>query len=180
MHKARIILSDTESLATLGFFILATFTLASAVRWLMRRRIERKLAAAEADLTVYKFIRDLVTLTIYLVGIGWALLTLPISATYAHTLLVSAGASTLIIGFASQQVLGNIISGIYLVMRRSYRLNDIIEINGSKGKVVEINIHETVLTSMDGKQRITIPNTLVSTAIIIHHQQAATRGTGPS
>ncbi len=113
-------------------------------------------------------IRDLVTLTIYLVGVGWVLLTLPISATYAHTLLASTGASTLIIGFASQQVLGNMVSGIYLIMRKSYKVNDIIEISGSIGKVIEINIHETVLTSADGK-RITIPNTLVSTAIIIHH-----------
>lgn len=46
------------------------------------------------------------------------------------------------------------------------------EVNGFKGTVVEINIHETVLSSVDGKQRITIPNTLVSTAIIIHHEPA--------
>ncbi len=169
MHETKIFLSDTENLLVLGLIVLLTSLVATVVRWFMHKRIEKKLKLPKHDLTVYKFIRDLVTLTIYLVGIGWALLTLPISATYAHTLLASAGASTLIIGFASQQVLGNIISGIYLILKRSYKVNDIIEISSSKGKVVEINIHETVLTSMDGKQRITIPNSLVSTAIIIHH-----------
>lgn len=171
MHDLRIFMSDAENIISLGLIILITFVVATIVRKVFKKHIEERLKAHDSDLTVYKFIRDLITLIIYLFGVGWALLTLPISANYAHTFFAGAGASTIILGIASQQVLGNIISGVYIVFTRPFKLNDIIEISGNKGKVVEINIHKTVLESIDTSSKIIIPNALVSSSIVINHSR---------
>lgn len=159
-----------KNLLVFGGILLLTFLFVSMVRRVLKNKLEKKLQEHQSDLTSFKFIRDLITFTIYLVGIGWALLTLPISKTYAHTLFASAGASTLIIGFASQQVLSNLMSGIFLVIKRPFKVNDIIEVSGNIGKVTELNIHETILETIDEPKKIVIiPNSLISSGIIINH-----------
>jgi small conductance mechanosensitive channel len=87
----------------------------------------------------------LIIATIYFVGFGWAFLTLPITKTFAHSLLAGAGASTLIIGFASKQVLSNMISGVFIIMNKPFKINDLIEIQGNHGKVIEIALHDTII-----------------------------------
>lgn len=172
MSKSSIIKNSVDNLLVFGGILLLTFLFATIVRRILKNKLQKKLQEHESDLTSFKFIRDLITFTIYLVGIGWALLTLPISKTYAHTLFASAGASTLIVGFASQQVLSNLMSGIFIVIKRPFKVNDIIEISGNIGKVIELNIHETILETIDEpKKTIIIPNSLISNSIIINHNK---------
>lgn len=169
MKQTSILEANLNNLFVFGGIMLLTFILASIARKLLKNKIAKKLEEHDSDLTSFKFIRDLITFTIYLVGVGWALLTLPISKTYAHTLFASAGASTLIIGFASQQVLSNLMSGIFIVIKRPFKVNDIIEVSGNIGKVIELNIHETILETIEEpKKWIIIPNSLISNSIIIN------------
>lgn len=171
MHNTINYLRDTENLLTLIAIIGVTFLIATIVRKILQHSIEKKIKRHNTDLTTFHFIQNLVTLTIYLVGIGWALLTLPISSTYAHTLLASAGASTLIMGFAAQQVLGNIVSGVYLIITKPFKVHDIIEISSNKGRVIEINLHETILETEDDKHHIIIPNSVMSAGIIVNYSR---------
>ena len=100
--KIRNLLSDTESLIVFGVMVVTTIIFAALVKRIFLRKLINKNKEMSIDHTSIMFIKHIITLTIYLVGIGWGLLVLPITKNFAHSLLAGAGATTLIIGFASQ------------------------------------------------------------------------------
>ncbi len=163
--KLGSLLADSETLITFGLIVAATFLIASLVGRYMQRVLRKKAEEQKADITSFVFVKHVITTTIYLFGLGWALLSLPISVTFAHSLFAGAGVSTLILGFASQQVLGNVMSGIFLILKRPFKIGDTIEIQGNQGKVIELNLHDTVIEEENGNC-IIIPNALISNGII--------------
>jgi small-conductance mechanosensitive channel len=165
MNKLKTLLADSESLVIFGIIIAVTILIAVIVGNYLQRKLIKKAKEQNVDITSFSFIKHVVTATIYLFGFGWALLSLPISATFAHSLFAGAGASTLILGFASQQVLSNVMSGVFLIIKRPFKINDIIEIQGNKGKVLELNLHDTIIEDEE-KNRIIIPNALISNGVI--------------
>lgn len=144
------------------FCIMVLATVISAI--LAGKFMQRKIVATALDhrigVTSFVFLKHIVLATIYFLGFGWALLSLPITHTFAHSLLAGAGATTLILGFASQQLFTNLISGVFLVLNRPFKIDDIIEFQGSKGKVIEINLNSTLLQDDEGNQVI-IPSSLL-------------------
>lgn len=168
LPRTSSLLNDTESLLIFGTIAFVTFIVATLVRKYLKRKLKKHLLQENVDITSYAFIVDVVTFTIYLLGFGWAFLSLPISASYAHSLFASAGASTIILGIAAQQVLGNIIAGVFILFNRPFNVHDIIEVSGTKGMVKLINIYETMLETDNGTL-VRIPNSLISNAIIINY-----------
>ncbi|MCB0652561.1 MAG: hypothetical protein KDC85_14890 [Saprospiraceae bacterium] len=83
------------------------------LNFLFNRSVNRNIHKAGIDPSNYQFIRHFIIGIIYLVGIGWALLTLLNMKTVAHTLLAGAGVITLIAGLAAQQALYNITGGCF-------------------------------------------------------------------
>ena len=165
MNRIGKLLSDTESLIIFGVIVVATIIAVSVTGKFFQKMLRKKTASDEMDMTSFFFIKHIISATMYLFGFGWALLTLPISKNFAHSLFAGAGLTTLILGFASQQILGNLISGFFLIIRRPFRINDIIEIQGNKGRVIEIDLHATTIED-EKKDLITIPNSILSNGII--------------
>ncbi len=54
------------------------------------------------------------------------------------------------IGFASTRSVGNLISGIYLMISRPFGIGDYVRIDGLEGEVVEITVNYTKLRAPDG------------------------------
>ncbi|MDQ6845839.1 MAG: mechanosensitive ion channel family protein [Bacteroidota bacterium] len=165
MKKLGHILSDSESLIYFAVIIVGTIICATLVNKYLLRKLIHKTNESNVDLTNFIFLKHIIILVIYLVGIGWGLLVLPITKNFAHTILAGAGATTLIIGFASQQVLSNMMSGIFIIMNKPFKINDRISIQGNEGRVVEINWHDTVIED-DTNDRIIIPNSLISNNVV--------------
>ncbi len=165
MDKIKSLMSDSGNLFVFGFVVIATIILASFVGKYLQRLLEKKSKEQNADITSFLFIKHVIRATIYLFGFGWAMLSLPISSNFGHSLFAGAGMSTLILGFASQQILGNLMSGIFLIIQKPFKVNDIIEIQGNRGKVLELNLHDTIIEDAENNI-IIIPNALVSNGII--------------
>ena len=165
MNRLSRLVSNTESLVIFGIIVALTMLLAFLVGRSLQRYLVKRSTFAGKDITSAVFLKHIVVATIYLFGLGWAFLTLPISKNYAHSLLAGAGASTLILGFAAQQVLGNLLSGVLIIVKRPFKINDVIEVQGNKGKVVELDLHATTIED-DNKDKIIIPNSLISNGII--------------
>lgn len=165
MKRLNSLLNDTESLIIFGVIIIATFIFATIVNKFILRRLITKYKDLNTDVTSVIFLKNIILLTIYLVGIGWAFLTLPITKNFAHSLFAGAGATTLIIGFASQQILSNLISGVFIIINRPFKINDFIEIQGNNGKVIEITWHDTIIEN-EKNNTVVIPNSLISSNII--------------
>ena len=165
MKRTAALFAETESLIIFGIIVILTIIAAWVIGNYFQKKIVKRLENQNEDITSILFIKHAIRAIVYLFGFGWAFLILPISKTYAHSLFAGAGASTLILGIASQQILGNLISGIYLVLKKPYRINDIITVAGCTGKVIELNLHDTILEDDEDNVYI-VPNTLIANGVI--------------
>lgn len=67
-----------------------------------------------------------------------------------NNILAGAGLTTFIIGFALKDIGENFIAGILMAFQRPFRIGDLIEIEGIKGRVVEMRLRSTTLKTVDG------------------------------
>ncbi|UCE38269.1 MAG: mechanosensitive ion channel family protein [Thermoplasmata archaeon] len=93
------------------------------------------------------------------------ILILPILGIDPSGLLVAAGFLGLIIGLASQSVIGNLVAGIFLVIERPMKVGDQVEVEGKMGYVEDVRIMSTIIRTYDGVF-VRIPNEKVFTTNI--------------
>lgn len=87
----------------------------------------------------------------------------PIIATSIGTI------TAIVIGFASQNVLGNLISGLYLAITRPFRIGEKVTVFGNTGIIYDIGLLYSRLRTEDG-DIILAPNTsMITTTIIIRN-----------
>jgi small-conductance mechanosensitive channel len=72
-------------------------------------------------------------------------------------LLAGAGVAGVAIGFGAQNIIKDVLGGVFLMMENQLRVNDVAVINGKTGLVEEINLRTTVLRGEDGAVHV-FPN----------------------
>ena len=77
-------------------------------------------------------------------------------------ILAGAGVLGLAVGFGAQNLVRDVIAGLFILMENQIRVNDVAVINGTGGLVEEINLRTTVLRSLDGLVHI-FPNGTITT-----------------
>jgi small conductance mechanosensitive channel len=77
----------------------------------------------------------------------------------------------LVIGFASQSLIGNLIAGLYLASTRPFKVGDNITVFGNTGLIYEIGLLYSRLLSDTGDIIIASNNSLVSATIIVHKKE---------
>jgi small-conductance mechanosensitive channel len=93
---------------------------------------------------------------------------LPIIGIQTSGLLVAGGIVGLVIGFASQSIVGNLISGLFLMIERPITIGDQVNIDGISGFVEDINIMSTIVRTYDGLY-VRMPNQKVFTTNITNY-----------
>jgi len=83
----------------------------------------------------------------------------------APSFVAILGALTLAIGLSMQGALGNIASGVMIMVFRPYKLGDYVETAGVAGSVKEINLFQTVLATVDNV-KIMVPNSQAIDGVI--------------
>jgi small conductance mechanosensitive channel len=76
-------------------------------------------------------------------------------------ILAGAGIAGLAVGFGAQNLVRDVISGLFMLIENQIRVGDVAVINGTGGLVEEINVRTTVLRSLDGTVHI-FPNGSIS------------------
>lgn len=92
----------------------------------------------------------------------------------ATSFVAVLGALTLAIGLSLQGALGNIASGVMIMIFRPYKLGDYVEAAGAAGTVKDINLFQTVLATPDNVQ-IMVPNSQAIDGVIKNYSGYATR-----
>lgn len=92
----------------------------------------------------------------------------------ATSFVAILGALTLAIGLSLQGALGNIASGVMIMIFRPYKLGDYVEAAGAAGTVKDINLFQTVLATPDNVQ-IMVPNSQAIDGVIKNYSGYATR-----
>ena len=126
-----------ESLIIL--IIIGTILTAIIFHWFLSKFVKTSLIRHHKDLTGYLFLKHIITAIIYIMGIAFALVQIPEFKIVGHSLLAGAGVISIIAGFASQQALSNIMSGIVIVIFKPFRINDKITLRGTFTGTVEYN-----------------------------------------
>lgn len=90
---------------------------------------------------------------VVLVGLVWCLSAIGINLS---TIFASLGIVALIIGFAAESLIADIITGIFLVFEDEFNVGDIIELGGFRGTVTSIGVRVTNI--QDGGGNIKIVN----------------------
>lgn len=72
-------------------------------------------------------------------------------------LIAGLGVTGFILGFAFQESLGNLASGMMIALNEPFKTGDFVEIAGFSGSVIEVNMMATVLATPDNK-KIVVPN----------------------
>jgi small conductance mechanosensitive channel len=84
------------------------------------------------------------------------------------SLLTLLGAVALAVALSLQGSLANFASGLVVLAFRIVRVGDLIETGDIRGRVVELKTFHTVLVTADN-QRVTVPNTILTTAAVRNH-----------
>jgi small conductance mechanosensitive channel len=137
-------------------------------KWIVNRitNFSRKLMnARDVDPTLVNFLSNVVYAILLVAVILAALDTLGLPVT---SLLAVVGAAGLAVGLALKDSLGNFAAGVMLVMFRPFSKGDVVEVAGVTGKVNEVRIFSTILTTADNKQ-IIIPNGQVAADTITNY-----------
>jgi small conductance mechanosensitive channel len=83
-------------------------------------------------------------------------------------ILAGAGIVGLAVGFGAQNLVRDVISGVFLLIENQVRVNDVAVINGTGGLVEELNLRTTVLRGLDGTVHI-FPNGAITTLSNMTH-----------
>ncbi|MFH1637449.1 MAG: mechanosensitive ion channel domain-containing protein [Candidatus Woesearchaeota archaeon] len=145
--------------------LLATIVIARLVKRFVLTKFEKSSKSLKVDHTQFIFLRHFFTAMIYIIGIGIAVYTIPSFKNISLSLFASAGVLAVVIGFASQKAVSNIIGGIFIAIFRPFRVGDIVKFSDRTGVVEDINLRHTIIRNFENK-RIIVPNAIISEEVI--------------
>lgn len=97
------------------------------------------------------------TLIFYIMTVVFFLMALTVAHIPLTIFTVAGGALAIGIGFGSQNLLNNFISGLILLFERPIKVGDFVEIDGTFGQVEEIAFRSTKILAF-GNKHIVYPN----------------------
>lgn len=112
--------------------------------------------------------RRLLLLAIFLVVVALALSQFTELKRLATGILASTAVLGLIVGFAAQHTIANMVAGVQLAVSQPFRIGDRIGFEGTEGRVTDITLSYTYVDPGDGSA-VVIPNQLLVEGIVHNH-----------
>ena len=108
--------------------------------------------------TLSRVLRLTVSISIWIVAIMMALKEIGYDV---GPLIAGAGVAGLAIGFGAQNLVRDVITGLFLLLENQVRVGDVAVINGQGGLVEEVNLRTIVLRDLEGTVHI-FPNGVIT------------------
>ncbi len=140
--------------------VLGVWLLGRAARRAARRALDRARAHVNARLLIDRLIQ----FTVLLVAGAWVLSILGVQLT---ALVAVLGAGALAVSLALQDLLKNLVAGLYILVERPFALGDRIEFKAHSGVVENIAFRTTALRNNLG-QRVMIPNAMLFSEALVN------------
>lgn len=156
---------------------IVIFIVAFALNFLLKVHLKRLLGNIAKSTSIkdkrlrktrLEFLRVFISTFIFILMVIFVLLLLPGFRTFSVSLLAGAGILAIIIGFAAQKTLANIISGISIAIYTPFRLGDRIKVGEEFGDVENLTLRHTVIKTWDNR-RIIVPNALIADKEIVNY-----------
>ena len=147
-----IVIKSIPNIIASIFIILIFIFLAK----LARKVFSKVLPRISKNEAVTSLLDTIIYFIIILIGFFVSLEILNLDKTVT-SLLAGAGVLGLALGFAFQEIASNFVSGIFIAFREPYKLGDIVQLDQHFGKITNINLRTTSITTFQGLE-IIIPN----------------------
>lgn len=166
-------------LVELGFDLLLLLKIVAIIgaAWLverliyfaLRRGYARAKAQGREEITRYRFLRNAVRTVVVILAFFAIIYSIPSLRSFAFTLFAGAGLLVAILGFAAQKAFSDIISGIFIVAFKPFRVGDVIQAGekGLLGTVEDINLRHTTILTFENR-RMVIPNAILGEERIVN------------
>ncbi len=146
-----------KELLIVSLVMIASVILAKVVATNLRRALSDRIRRDQLEIIVKVVYFGIVTIALLIVT--------PILGINLSGLLVAGGIAGIVIGFASQSVVSNFVSGLFLLWERPIKIGDSIEVEGIYGVVEDIHVMSTIVRTFDGLY-VRIPNEKMFTSVI--------------
>lgn len=143
------------TLFVVGLYLCRKLTNHIERRFISKLHIDNSMQANLRSLTFY-------ILVIFLTLFVLRLVNVPLTA-----FTVIGGALAIGVGFGSQNVVSNFISGLILMAERPIRTGDYIDLDGQQGTVMQIGARSTKLRS-NSNQTVVVPNSVLLEKTLIN------------
>lgn len=108
--------------------------------------------------TQIRFFRRVIVFGILIISASLLLISFQGSRKVGLSVLTSAGVVSVLIGFAAQKTLANLMAGIQIAFNQQIRLNDAVVVEKEWGRIEEINLTSVIVRLWD-RRRLILPIT---------------------
>ena len=129
---------------------------------MIARMMGKSMDKAGLDEDIQPFLKSLVSVILKILVVITAAGIVGVEMTAFAALIAAAG---LAIGMALQGTLGHFASGVMILIFKPYRVGDLVDLQDQVGHVDEIQVFNTVLTTLDHK-KVIIPNGIATSGIM--------------
>ncbi|MXV38318.1 mechanosensitive ion channel [Flavobacteriaceae bacterium Ap0902] len=162
---ARQIFYQTLYLGMVTVIMLVSVTLVQI--WFSKKIYSKSLS--NEDTTNFKFLRYIAVYGVYFIGILLMLFAFESMRGFVTTALGSAGVIAIVAGVASQEALANLVGGIFIIMFKPFKVNDIIKVDETMiGTVTDITLRHTIIRNYQNRM-IVIPNAIINKEKLVNY-----------
>jgi small-conductance mechanosensitive channel len=147
-----------KSVGALLLFMLGYWIIGRLARHGERAMVRRGLNAER--------VRTFRRWTVAMMSFALVLLTLNLARIPLSVFAFLGGALAIGVGFGTQTIIKNFISGMILLVERRVQIGDVIEIDGVQGTVTTVDLRSSTVRSGDGRE------TLVPNSVLLEHKVA--------
>lgn len=158
---------NISTLFAIIFISLITVFFARVADHLMQNYFKRISDRLNVDMTAFRMLRHITIGIIYFLGLMAIISQIPDLEKLSVALFTGAGVAGVVIGFAAQSTLSNVIAGLSLAVFQPFRVGDRVTIREEYGKITDLNLRHTVITTWDNR-RLIIPNAVISDEAVIN------------
>jgi small-conductance mechanosensitive channel len=133
----------------------ATAVLAELLESRYRMDVADNLTARKVH-TQIDLLRRIVVAIVAVVSFGGMLMVFDRVRQLGTSLLASAGIAGIIVGFAAQRSLANLLAGLQLAIAQPFRIDDVVIVEGEWGRIEEITLTYVVVKIWD-ERRLVVP-----------------------
>lgn len=146
---------------------LAFLVIGFWVSKLIVKALRKMMARKNSDPGLISFVSSLVNIALKIMIIISVMGMVGIQMT---SFIAVLGAAGIAIGMALQGTLSNFASGVMILIFKPYKVDDYIEAQGVAGFVKEIQIFNTIITTVDNKTVI-VPNSSLATNLLTNYSK---------
>ena len=149
--------SDNVWRLVFSFIAIVVVLILSLLMKVIVARVRK--STTKRSYTVIKLVESIIKYLIFIILIFVILGIWGIDVTSA---LIGFALMLVVVGFGAQDLIKDVIAGIGIIIGNQYDIDEVIEVDGFKGKVIEISLRTTKLTNTMGETKIIRNGTIVS------------------